>query len=148
VSATGDLLIPHRAHVEVLEVGCPTCHQDLVHSENTKGFNLPEMSTCMELCHDGEKSTAECIKCHTRKQVPDDHLEEDWLLVHSEMIDTVDCGECHAWSPDYCADCHSELPESHSVGNWKDLHQYPAVERGEQGCMTCHDEEKCLECHD
>jgi hypothetical protein len=147
VSATGDLLIPHQAHVEVLELDCAVCHEELVHADNTQGFNAPKMTMCLELCHDGEQASAECTDCHTRKQVPDDHLREDWLLVHSEMVDTVDCGECHAWSPDYCADCHAERPEGHA-GNWKKLHQYPALERGRDGCMTCHDEESCLECHD
>jgi hypothetical protein len=105
------------------------------------------MSFCLEACHDDEQASAECVDCHTRKQVPDNHLDEDWLQVHAERVDEIDCGECHAWSPDYCAECHSERPPSH-VGNWKNDHQFPALERGEDGCMTCHDEAFCLECHD
>ena len=147
VSSSGDLLIPHQAHVEILEINCPVCHVDLVHAEGEKGRNTPQMTGCLEECHDGEQASAECLDCHTRKQVPDDHLREDWLEVHSELTEAVDCGECHAWSPDYCAECHSQRPASHA-GNWKNDHQYPALERGEAGCMTCHDEESCLECHD
>ena len=147
VSSSGDLLIPHRAHVEVLEIDCAVCHVSLVHSPNERGFNVPEMKGCLDACHDGEQATTECVACHTRKQVPDDHLNEDWLEVHSERTETTDCGECHAWSPDYCAECHAERPASHS-GNWKKLHQYPALQRGETPCATCHEREFCLECHD
>jgi hypothetical protein len=135
VSATGDLLIPHQAHVEVLEVNCSVCHADLVHSVNEKGFNAPEMETCLELCHDGEQASTECLDCHTAKQVPEDHNREDWLQVHEVMSETIDCGECHAWSPDFCADCHAERPDTHE-GNWKKLHQYPALERGEGGTIA------------
>lgn len=147
VSSSGDLLIPHRAHVEVLEIDCAVCHVGLVHADNDAGRNTPRMTLCLDECHDGEQASAECLDCHTRKQVPDSHLAEDWLQVHAERIDTQDCGECHAWSPDYCADCHADRPPSH-VGNWKNDHQFPALERGEEGCMTCHDDEFCKECHD
>lgn len=147
VSSTGDLLIPHRAHVEVLEINCPVCHQDLVHSVNEQGYNAPQMTMCLELCHDGEQASTECVDCHTQKHVPDDHLRDDWLEIHSDMTETVDCDECHAWSPDYCADCHAERPEGH-IGNWKNLHQHPALERGEDGCLVCHDREFCKDCHD
>jgi hypothetical protein len=147
VSSSGDLLIPHEAHVDVLEIECAFCHQDLVHTGSPDGRNTPTMEFCLEACHDGEQASAECLDCHTRKQVPDDHLREDWLAVHADMVETVDCGECHAWSPDYCSECHSERPASH-VGNWKKDHQYPALERGSSGCMTCHPETDCKECHD
>jgi len=147
VSSGGDLLIPHQAHVEVLEMECAFCHQDLVHTANPQGRNTPKMTFCLEECHDGTAASAECVDCHTRKEVPDNHLRDDWLLIHAEMIATEDCGECHAWSPDYCAECHAERPPSHT-GNWKKLHQVPALERGSEGCKACHDDAFCQECHD
>jgi hypothetical protein len=146
VSSSGDLLMPHKAHVDALDINCPVCHEELVHVVSEQGRNTPEMEICLE-CHDGEQASAECQACHTRKNVPEDHLREDWLEVHADMVDVVDCGECHAWSPDYCADCHAERPASHA-GNWKKDHQYPALERGPSGCLTCHTEENCKECHD
>ena len=150
VSSSGDLLIPHQAHVEILEIECSLCHQDLVHAEAEKGRNTPPMTMCLDACHDGEAASNECIDCHTQKQVPDDHLQANWLEIHAEQQDVVDCGECHAWSPtDFCADCHAELPPSHEESpNWKKDHQYPALERGDDPCKTCHDEEFCQQCHD
>lgn len=147
VSSNGDLLIPHRAHVEVLEIDCAKCHTDLVHTENTQGYNGPRMAGCLEGCHDGEAASDECTDCHTRKHVPEDHKRADWLEVHSQMVDTVDCGECHAWSPDFCAECHAKRPASHE-GNWKKGHAPVALRRGPAGCMTCHDEALCKDCHD
>ena len=146
VSPTGDLLIPHRAHVEVLKVNCPVCHKNLVHSLNTAGVNKPEMATCLNLCHDGVKATNQCQKCHTRKQVPESHKRKDWLEIHPTMTESINSGQCHAWQPDYCRQCHLNRPKSHA-GNWKTLHQFPAKQRGTKGCLFCHGDSFCKKCH-
>jgi hypothetical protein len=146
VSAGGDLLIPHKAHVEALGINCATCHKNLVHSANSQGFNKPEMSACLASCHNGVKATNQCSKCHTQKQVPPSHKSKDWLTVHSTQVGTVDCGKCHAWSPDYCKQCHSKRPESHA-GNWKKLHAVRAKAQGTKGCLVCHKQAFCNKCH-
>jgi hypothetical protein len=131
----------------VLKVNCVVCHKDLVHSVNTAGFNRPEMATCLNLCHDGTKATNKCVKCHTRKQTPPSHSKPDWLLVHSTQAATTKCGECHGFTPDFCADCHAKRPASHK-GNWKKDHKYRAKQLG-KGCLVCHGGEKfCKTCHD
>lgn len=146
VSPDGDLLIPHRAHVQVLGTECVVCHKDLVHSLNEKGFNRPAMTTCLETCHDGEQATEVCTKCHTRKHAPDTHLAADWLAEHGEMSETMDCGSCHDWTPDYCGECHSKRPATHA-GNWKKAHAERA-KKHPKGCYVCHDEQEfCGECH-
>lgn len=145
VAPSGDLLIPHRAHVEVLGMECTVCHKDLVHTVNRRGFNRPEMETCVETCHDGDKATAECAKCHTRKQTPESHKLADWPQVHGQQP-TDQCASCHDWTPGYCAECHEKRPASH-VGNWKTGHAQVARERG-NGCTVCHGgEEFCKQCH-
>lgn len=145
VAPSGDLLIPHRAHVDVLEMECVTCHESLVHSPNRRGFNRPEMEVCLELCHDGDKASNKCVDCHTRKHTPKSHSTADWPKVHGQMAESEDCGQCHDWTPDYCADCHAKRPTSH-VGNWKKGHAPHAKTRGD-GCLVCHGEEFCGECH-
>lgn len=146
VAPSGDLLIPHRAHVEVLDMECVECHEDLVHSLNRRGFNSPEMEGCLERCHDGEKASNECTDCHTRKHTPRTHERDDWLRTHGDEPDITACDDCHDWTPDYCADCHAQRPASHA-GNWKSGHAGPARERGE-GCTVCHGGERfCEECH-
>lgn len=145
VSPNGDLLIPHRAHVEILGVNCVVCHKDLVHTVNDRGFNRPEMETCLN-CHDGVKATGQCVKCHTRKLTPDTHLRKDWLRVHGTMSTKIDCGRCHSWTPEYCKNCHKQRPASH-VGNWKKNHAVRA-KQGSKGCLVCHDKKTfCGKCH-
>lgn len=146
VSASGDLLVPHRAHIEVLKMSCADCHEALVHTQNTKGVNTPQMKECLK-CHDGEEASAECKSCHTEKGYPENHEAKDWLEVHSEREKEIDCAECHAWTPDFCKECHSKKPKRHTIGNWKKLHAKPAKKNSKQ-CMICHKKKKCLECHD
>lgn len=145
VSPAGDLLIPHRAHVEVLKMACVDCHKDLVHSLNERGFNRPTMKGCLT-CHDGSTASSACTDCHTRKQVPATHLKADWLSIHGSVAESELCGSCHAWTPDYCSECHEKRPASH-VGNWKKAHGPHAKKRG-AGCLVCHGGQKfCDRCH-
>jgi hypothetical protein len=147
VSPNGDLLIPHKAHVVVLKMNCVECHKNLVHSANEKGYNSPKMATCLDKCHNGKTASNKCTDCHTRKQTPESHAQKNWLEVHSEQAATGDCGKCHGWTQNYCADCHKNRPASH-VGNWKTGHAAAAKQRG-KGCLVCHGGEKfCKECHD
>ena len=148
VSPNGDLLIPHRAHVDILGIKCAVCHKNIVHSLNAKGFNRPVMSTCLTLCHDGEQATDTCVKCHTRKEVPDSHKQTAWLDTHGTATVTAKCGECHGFQPDYCrTTCHEQLPPSH-VGNVKQTHQVRVRAKGTKGCDFCHtNAEFCNQCH-
>jgi hypothetical protein len=145
VSPGGDLLIPHRAHVQVLKVNCVDCHEELVHYANLDGVNKPKMTLCMERCHDGEKATEECVDCHTNKNVPESHKRADWGQVHSQETKNEDCGSCHEWSPNYCDECHRKRPGSHD-GNFKKLHA-PRAKVSDKGCRFCHAEEFCKKCH-
>ncbi len=145
VAPSGDLLIPHRAHVEVLNMECVTCHKDLVHSQNRYGFNKPEMETCLS-CHDGDKASDACTDCHTRKATPESHDSAQWLKTHGTQAEVEDCGQCHDWTPSYCADCHEQRPASH-VGNWKTDHA-PHARVRKDGCLVCHGGQAfCDECH-
>lgn len=148
VSPSGDLLIPHNTHVVKLGLTCAACHKNLVHSPNAKGFNTPEMGTCLAAkCHDGVAAKNDCVVCHTRKQVPDNHKKANWLDIHPTLVETIDCAKCHAWSPDYCDACHAQRPPSHA-GNWKYLHQFRTASRGTKACLFCHDQQKfCNTCH-
>ncbi|MRR11065.1 hypothetical protein EG835_00920 [bacterium] len=146
VAPSGDLLIPHRAHVEVLEMECVSCHESLVHSMNQRGFNKPEMEMCLAQCHDGDTASDQCVDCHTRKHTPPSHEQAEWLQVHGPAAQVEDCAACHDWTPGYCAECHEKRPASHA-GNWKSAHAESARVRGD-GCLVCHGgEEFCNQCH-
>lgn len=145
VSPDGDLLIPHRAHVEILKIRCASCHRKLVHTSNVHGANRPKMTMCLDRCHDGKRATNKCVKCHTRKHVPESHSRPDWLKVHSTESKKIDCGRCHAWAPDFCKRCHKNRPSTHA-GNWKKRHSIRAS-KSSKGCMFCHEASFCKRCH-
>lgn len=147
VSPGGDLKIPHRAHVVVLQLQCVMCHQKLVHFPNKQGYNRPRMTFCLAKCHDGVKATDKCARCHTQKQVPPNHKQRVWLATHGRRTAEINCGSCHGWAPRLCETCHKKRPTTHT-GNWKKLHKFRARER-RKGCLFCHGGKPfCLKCHD
>jgi hypothetical protein len=103
------------------------------------------METCLSLCHDGDKASNNCVDCHTDKAAPESHTQANWLQIHGEMAEKVDCAQCHDWTPDYCAECHKQRPASHTA-TWKTDHASHAKVRGD-GCLVCHEESFCKECH-
>jgi hypothetical protein len=142
VSASGDLLIPHRAHVDILEMECVECHDYLVHEETPEGTHTPRMVDCMD-CHDGEQAKDTCEACHTAKAAPDSHAAADWLITHPDEEDP-ECEECHGWTEDWCAECHSRRPPSHT-DDWRSIHRDRVAER--RNCEACHEGEFCVDCH-
>jgi hypothetical protein len=143
VSPSGDLNIPHRAHVEMLKMDCVDCHDFLVHSISPEGKNTPPMAGCLT-CHDGETAKADCNACHTDKDAPDDHREQDWLVVHPQKVTGGECNTCHDWTEHWCADCHSKRPVSHTE-DWRKQHRNKVEER--RNCEACHEGDFCVRCH-
>jgi hypothetical protein len=143
VSPTGDLNIPHRAHVTVLKMQCVTCHKYLVHDKNPAGTHRPTMATCLT-CHDGTKAKNACSTCHTNKGEPISHRQPDWLIIHPEMQAKVDCKSCHQWKATWCSDCHKKRPKSHTA-DWRTTHGKAVAVR--RNCEACHEPEFCIRCH-
>jgi hypothetical protein len=143
VSPSGDLNIPHRAHVEVLEIDCIECHSYLVHETNPQGNNAPTMAGCLE-CHDGVKAKRDCEACHNEKGAPLSHKAADWTVVHPQKQDAEDCVSCHGWTEDWCAQCHTNRPRSHAV-DWRKTHGATVEQR--RNCEACHEAPFCEECH-
>ena len=142
-SPKGDLKIPHRAHVDVLKVPCAQCHQYLVHELSPEGRHTPTMAACL-VCHDGKQAKNACETCHTKKAAPPSHGASDWLVVHPTMVSKIDCTTCHAWTKNWCADCHSRRPPSHTV-TWRVDHA--AAVNVHRDCEVCHTGSFCITCH-
>lgn len=142
-SPSGDLKIPHRAHVDVLKLPCVRCHKWVVHFKNPEGKHSPRMQTCL-VCHDGKQATRACSACHKRKSFPVSHRAKDWLVVHGERQNEVNCSECHGWVPDFCRVCHSQAPGSHA-GKWRTTHGRRVA--GNRNCEACHKARFCVKCH-
>lgn len=142
VSPSGDLNIPHRAHVDMLAMQCVQCHSHLVHEPGPHGSNTPPMPGCLE-CHDGTTAKAECSACHTDKDPPDTHLQPTWLRVHGPAADES-CAACHEWTENWCSDCHATRPESHTE-DWRSKHGSQVQEH--RNCEVCHTAQDCIGCH-
>lgn len=142
VSTTGDLNIPHRAHIEMLEMACVDCHNYLVHELGPHGAKTPSMAGCLT-CHDGETAKSECAACHTDKDPPKTHLASNWLIAHA-TAPVKECVTCHKWTENWCSDCHSKRPDSHT-DNWRATHRL-AVEIN-RNCEACHKGTHCIRCH-
>lgn len=143
VSPSGDLKIPHRAHVAVLRLKCVFCHKYAVHFKNPEGTHTPRMATCLK-CHDGKKAKNACGTCHKRKSFPLNHRKPSWLVIHPKMRAKIDCRRCHGWTRRWCRECHSRQPRSHE-GLWRSLHRYKVAVR--RNCEACHKGRFCVRCH-
>lgn len=143
VSPTGDLKIPHRAHVNALEMQCVTCHEFLVHELSPEGQHKPRMEACLE-CHDGERAKNACTTCHTDKAAPEGHQAKDWVVVHALRQSEEDCESCHAWTDDWCVECHTRKPGSHGT-KWRSAH--PVAVENRRNCEACHQGDFCVRCH-
>ena len=143
VSPSGDLQIPHRAHVGVLKLKCVRCHAYLVHRTNPEGKHTPRMVACLT-CHDGRTAKRECSDCHKKKSLPLNHRTAAWLVVHPQKQKELDCGKCHKWTKDWCAHCHLQRPASHA-GRWRSQHRYKV--EAHRNCEACHKGPFCIRCH-
>lgn len=143
VSPRGDLQIPHRAHVDILEMDCVECHDYLVHELSPSGTHTPPMSGCLR-CHDGDRAKDTCTACHTEKAAPESHRAPDWPIVHAEKAADPECDSCHRWTEDWCADCHRRRPASHG-DDWRAVHGDRV--KVHRGCEACHEAPFCVRCH-
>lgn len=143
VSPKGDLQIPHKAHVNVLEMRCVQCHKYLVHERSHEGKHDPPMRLCLE-CHDGDTAEDACTACHTSKAAPRSHTRTDWLVVHPVESTTQDCASCHGWREDWCVECHRDRPRSHG-NDWRAVHGNGLDKH--RSCEACHKPSFCVRCH-
>jgi len=143
VSPSGDLNIPHRAHVTVLKLKCVTCHKFLVHQANPQGTHKPTMAGCLS-CHNGRVAKNSCSACHTDKALPANHRASDWIIVHPQKQKEIACAKCHKWTTGWCAQCHATRPRSHTK-TWRTDHG--ARVKTHRDCEVCHTAAFCIRCH-
>lgn len=144
VSPSGDLNIPHRAHVTILKMKCVECHNTMVHQSASDEARKPRMTGCLT-CHDGKVAKSECSACHTNKDQPSNHQAKDWLVVHPAQKDLKECEQCHKWTAgNWCAHCHESRPASHGR-NWRAVHRNQVEVR--RNCEACHTAPFCIRCH-
>jgi hypothetical protein len=115
--------------------------------------------TCAS-CH-GED---ECAECHDGRQRPRGIHPNDYLALHPQdaLRAATRCTSCHA-TQTFCAACHARLGiaqrSAPDVASPRRFHPPPALwsrgptlhareaTRALDGCITCHAERDCVECH-
>ena len=120
VSASGDILIPHQAHLD-RNVRCESCHRALAHGGAARrgetrfgGTGWDEqranvtmawknttapMDDCMQ-CHFRRRVTTECKACHTGLNLPEYHQANDFHFNHGAEVnaDLEGCNVCHGYA--------------------------------------------------
>ncbi len=152
VTGPGDLLIPHRLHMEK-QISCAQCHDNVTHGkvgqeillasgkspkDLTKkeaqdltaiGNRIP-MRVCMD-CHNGKKASDSCSACHSNKAVPNTHTQDFTQFAHngSALKELTACVKCH----EYDVKKQSDYKPSQNSLDFK--REYI---RSNDFCQTCH----------
>lgn len=124
ITATGDLVIPHKKH-QAKNVACIKCHQGVAHGKiasrgvtqggdirkwdaatgrklMTGDYTSPKMGLCME-CHERRGVTMACEACHANPKMPDSHREKSFKIGHGQLAKK---------SIDYCGACHNYITKN------------------------------------
>jgi thiol-disulfide isomerase/thioredoxin len=142
----GDVKMPHSRHVEISGLVCVDCHDKVSHGTRAQAGRV-SMSVC-SMCHAQVTATDECGFCHTKPMHPEDTHPPDYIETHGReaLADESACLRCHHDPQSFCDDCHSRPTPDHFSGTWRYTHNVVA-EKDRQGCMGCHDEAFCAQCH-
>lgn len=150
---------------------CLTCHSVMKESISVSDDDWPRINVCRQ-CHEINVET--CTTCHLsvggETFVPISH-DDTWLSRHKQESNFNDqlCDVCHRGkirptapvlesakekhlksdSVRYCADCHRGdiWPEDVHDNNYLYSHGVDAL-AGITTCITCHQREACLSCHE
>jgi hypothetical protein len=132
------LTFDHKDHDSASDsVGCGSCHLLKTHVGTTT-FG-PGMDTCFE-CHGASAvDPLNCSSCHPLSAIPNppSHLGDDWGRAHGIPIldPEIACSTCHS-EEQFCDACHGlEMPHAE---NFVDNHVEVSLDKGEEGCATCH----------
>lgn len=126
ITATGDLVIPHKKHQDQ-KISCLKCHQGVAHGQiasrgvtqggdfkkwdaakgrkmMTVDFTSPKMNLCMD-CHERRGVTMACEACHSNPKMPDNHREKGFVAkgLHGGLAKK---------SISYCETCHNYITKN------------------------------------
>ncbi|MDZ4169224.1 MAG: hypothetical protein U1E26_06165 [Coriobacteriia bacterium] len=147
---------------------CFDCHHVLHESGDEWQEAHPDVvrasgqSACVESCHQVDQ----CQQCHTTgerpeftgqpieigmKAIEELHVRDDWTpRFHGPqaLLDETKCLKCHQSSGE-CDECHRERPAFHgTTDTWIGRHSKRTKLVDDPGCLACHEEPWCKDCHD
>ncbi len=142
----GVVRMPHESHVDLRNLTCADCHNQVAHPDDGNRGDEVSMAVC-SMCHEQATSTDQCDYCHLEEQEADVH-PQDYLETHGQqaLADPDSCLRCHHSDASFCDPCHANPTPDHFSGDWRYTHNETA-EEDPQGCTGCHGESFCNECH-
>jgi nitrate/TMAO reductase-like tetraheme cytochrome c subunit len=167
VTASGDLKVNHKGHIEK-EIPCITCHAGVAHGKTAaRGLNVSEylgywtkdttkkvmeekylranMGTCID-CHEkvnnGEKPW-EDITYSLPPNPERSEIENQDKNTQNIILKRIAKQKVDAKLSMNCETCHKEIkvPNSHGKFDWASNHGNTAME-GLDNCLNCHEDSK------
>jgi nitrate/TMAO reductase-like tetraheme cytochrome c subunit len=139
--------MPHEVHVDLRNLTCADCHNQVAHPKPGSSGTSVSMAVC-SMCHNQDGAPADCSFCHITPPPTDVH-PKDYLDTHGKqaLADPESCLRCHHSKAEFCDPCHAKPTPDHFSGTWRYTHGKTAT-KDPLGCSGCHDKDTfCEQCH-
>ena len=142
-----DIRMPHEVHVDLRNLTCADCHNQVAHPKPGSSGTGVSMAVC-SMCHNENGAPSDCSVCHITPPPKDVH-PKDYLQTHGKqaLADPESCLRCHHSKAEFCDPCHARPTPDHFSGTWRYTHGATA-KKDPLGCTGCHDQKTfCDQCH-
>jgi len=139
--------MPHDVHVDLRNLTCADCHDQVAHPDEGSVGTEISMSVC-SMCHNQDGAEDDCEFCHVTPPPKNTH-PKDYLETHGAqaLADPDSCLRCHHSEAAFCDPCHANPTPDHFSGDWRYTHGRTAS-KDPAGCTGCHSEDDfCVQCH-
>jgi len=139
--------MPHDVHVDLRNLTCADCHDQVAHPDEGSVGTEISMSVC-SMCHNQDGAEDDCEFCHVTPPPKNTH-PKDYLETHGAqaLADPDSCLRCHHSEAAFCDPGHANPTPDHFSGDWRYTHGRTA-RKDPAGCTGCHSEDDfCVQCH-
>jgi cytochrome c-type protein NapC len=139
--------MPHDVHVDLRNLTCADCHDQVAHPDEGSVGTEISMSVC-SMCHNQDGAEDDCEFCHVTPPPKNAH-PKDYLETHGgqALADPDSCLRCHHSEAAFCDPCHANPTPDHFSGDWRYTHGRTA-RKDAAGCTGCHSQDDfCVQCH-
>ena len=142
----GSVRMPHEVHVDLRNLTCADCHDQVAHPKPGKVSGV-SMAVC-SMCHNTQGAPSQCDFCHITPPSKNVH-PKDYLQTHGKeaLVDQAACFRCHHDKKQFCDACHARPTPDHFSDTWRYRHG-PTAKKDPLSCTGCHDSKVfCAQCH-
>lgn len=144
---SGGIRMPHEVHVNLRDLTCADCHDQVAHPKPGSSGTGVSMAVC-SMCHNKNGAPAACGFCHVTPPSKDVH-PKGYLQTHGRqaLADEASCMRCHHSKVEFCDPCHERPTSDHFSGTWRYAHGATA-KKNPLSCTGCHSADTfCDQCH-